>query len=160
MRTIPTHIQWNKRNVINSHHMKKKSEKSKNTVGGNGNGFKMCPKRSDQELSSGALRDEVDGDKLPEGGTGDGIKLCPKRSNQELSSGALKDEVDGDNLLDGGTRNGIRMCTKESYQKTQKMCPSPPSESMNRDVTECESRIQKCKNLSQAKKFSIFGLWY
>ena len=98
----------------------------------------------------------MDGDNPPQGGTRSVFKKCPKRNNQELSSGALRDEVDGDNLPEGGTGNGFRMCTKESGQKTQKKCPSPPSKSMKRVVTECESRKRKCKNLSQANKITPF----
>ena len=48
---------------------------------------RRCPNRSNQELSSGALRGEVDGDNLSEEGTRNESRNCTKESDHQTRNG-------------------------------------------------------------------------
>ena len=48
---------------------------------------RKCPNRSNQELSSGAVRGEVYGDNLSEEGTRNGSRNCTKESDHQTRNG-------------------------------------------------------------------------
>ena len=48
---------------------------------------RRCPNRSNQELSSGAVRGEVEGDNLSEEGTRNESRNCTKESDQQTGNG-------------------------------------------------------------------------